>query len=401
MKRMLSNTCLLFAILCILFIPYPFYLFPFQDSIAGYLSGELLTLLSGTLNGHAAPAVTSDSGSMYLLLSLILVTAIALSPVMNRLNDKQYVCLVSLAKSVSAIYLALHLAKYGMEKLLKTQFYLPEPNILYTPFGMLDQDILYWSTIGTSHPYNVFLGIAEVTAALLLLFKRTRIAGALFAWVLMINIVLVNFSFNISVKLFSLFLTYLCVLLLFPHAKSFYAFLILGRKSRLTATDAERFSLIRHPFWLGTAKAALVCLLVVESAWPYIMQSQVNDDDAARPFLHGAYRVMQVNGTAPAGFIRFEEVKRLFIHRRGYLIFQYHNDLMQDYKLRVNGPGLLTLTGYQREQVQLQYTYVEKDSVLELKHVTGSGEYMLKARALNWKAMPALQSRFRWTSDPY
>src|SRR5205085_9499653 len=105
-------------------------------------------------------------------------------------------------------YLCLQLLKYGVDKIFKNQFYLPEPNTLFTPAGMLDKDILYWSTMGTSYGYNIFLGSLEIAAALFILIKRTRLIGLLLSLGILINVTEVNFGFDISVKLFSLFLLF-------------------------------------------------------------------------------------------------------------------------------------------------------------------------------------------------
>jgi len=37
------------------------------------------------------------------------------------------------------------LLNYGTDKLFLEQFYKPDANILFTPLGFLDSDILFWS----------------------------------------------------------------------------------------------------------------------------------------------------------------------------------------------------------------------------------------------------------------
>ena len=47
--------------------------------------------------------------------------------------------------------------------------------------------------------------LLEILAAVLILIKRTRLMGLLLSLGILINVVAVNFGFDISVKLFSLF----------------------------------------------------------------------------------------------------------------------------------------------------------------------------------------------------
>ena len=102
--------------------------------------------------------------------------------------------------------LAFFLLRYGFDKLFKHQFYLPEPNTLYTPVGLLSKDILFWTSMGTSHSYNVFMGLIEIIPAFLLFFKRTRMLGGLISFAVLLNVLMINIGFDITVKILSSFL---------------------------------------------------------------------------------------------------------------------------------------------------------------------------------------------------
>lgn len=120
--------------------------------------------------------------------------------------------------------LAFFLFKYGCDKLFKIQFYYPEPNILFTPFGKLDLDILYWSTIGKSHGYNIFLGIIEIIPGFLLLHSKTRKLGALIAFMVLIHVLMINIFYHIEVKILSSFLVLISFAVLFHYRKELISF---------------------------------------------------------------------------------------------------------------------------------------------------------------------------------
>ena len=61
--------------------------------------------------------------------------------------------------------------------------------------------------MGYSPAYNVFAGGAEALGGLLLLFRRTTTLGAVVAIGVLTNIVMLNFCYDVPVKLFSIHLT--------------------------------------------------------------------------------------------------------------------------------------------------------------------------------------------------
>src|SRR5215203_4861430 len=140
-----------FALLYIFFIPVGCYLFSFQQDITDFLFGTLISLswyqVFHTHLLHAA--ISSDSRSMYVLVFLFFVIAIITTALLSltAFKEKKQKAF-PLLQSVFRYYLIMQLFIYGFDKVFKTQFYLPEPNILFTPLGNISRDLLYWSTIG-------------------------------------------------------------------------------------------------------------------------------------------------------------------------------------------------------------------------------------------------------------
>ena len=223
MKRSFAHTVAsLFAFFCVLFIPFPFNILTFQVSITDFIFGKLIGTIASTVFGKTLSdtRVYSDTVSMYILVLVLFILAILVSVLLLKIKKWRLYRekVLSFFYSLFVCYLALQLMKYGVDKIFKNQFYLPEPNILYTPLGRVDKDLLYWSSMGTSHFYNVFLGSLEMVAAIFILIKRTRLMGLVMSLVILLNVVAVNFGFDISVKLYSLFLLFLTVYLMNPYS---------------------------------------------------------------------------------------------------------------------------------------------------------------------------------------
>lgn len=392
----------IFLLLGIIFIPFPFHLISFQESLTDIVFGKLIGTAASSFFGiHLKETIVySDSTSMYVLLFLLFVLSLIISFLLSnirkwRQHEKNILDFFSV---LFCYYLILMLMKYGLDKVFKTQFYLPEPNTLYTPLGLIDKDLLYWTSMGTSRLYNIFTGSAEVLAALLLFFRRTRMAGLLLAAASLIHVAAINFGFDISVKLYSLFLLAISLYLLVPYCRRLYSFFF----TRLEVFPAlqQTGAVIKTRFLAVFTKCFVMGLILFESLYPYLKESNFNDDTSKRPYLHGAYEVRQMISGIDTLTSSGWPVKRFFVHRNGYLIFQDQQDRMQDYKLSFDtGKYEYILTDYKSHSTIARINYSEKDSILILRFNQEGKEQQLTGKALDWRKLAVLKKSFHWTVD--
>jgi len=403
MKRtVLKTAASFFGLLCIIFIPFPFNITKLQLAFTDLVFGKLIGFIAATVFSQplSNTKVYSDSVSMYTLLLLLFIIAVIASLLVQQIKkwtihrDK----VLRIIYQLFIYYLALQLLKYGADKIFKNQFYLPEPNTLFTPAGMLDKDILYWSSMGTSYGYNIFLGTLEAIAAIFILIKRTRLIGLLLALGILINVAAVNLGFDISVKLFSLFLLFLTLYVLLPFRKKLYQLFLL--KNNAAIPVAVIIAIDRKSFFTSFLQWLAIGLIALEVLYPFIRSGNFNGDNAARPYLHGAYEVTNFMRDSELLPPALSPVKRFFIHRDSYIIFQDQQDAMKDYKLAYDKDNSkFVLTDYNMKQTMLSFTYRQTDSILTLQYFDHDKEIMLMGKAVNWKALPALQKTFHWTID--
>jgi hypothetical protein len=327
---------------------------------------------------------SSDSLSLYILLLLLFVLSIifATTAVLYEIKKGVRIPIENNIRPIARYYLALILLIYGFSKVFKAQFYLPEPNLLFTPLGNLEKDILFWSTIGSSRSYSIFLGIIEIIPALLLLFRKTASIGSFMAVGVLIHVVAINFSYSISVKLFSLFLLILALFLAFRTLKkTWYLF----QTGQFSTTDffepTHSFKMPFYPF----LKLLVISLLFTEALTPAIKSSNFNDDKVPRPLYHGAYSVQENQWG----------IKRFFIHRDGYLIFQNNDDSFTDYRFILGEKGGFTITDYsQNQQKGILKWYAKKEQFsLHLNNIH------LNGTKVNPESLPLLKSSFQWAVD--
>ncbi len=391
----LYSTLLTFGVLGVIFIPFSFRNLSFQTDLTRFLFEDLILEIANSFEWIEVsnPEISSDSTTIYLLFLVLFLIAISLNLFLQfssfwKNNQRK---IFNILQLILVYYLALIMLKYGFDKIFKAQFYLPEPNTLFTPLGMLDKDILYWSTIGSSHSYSVFIGLLEVIPAMMLLFKKTRILGLFILSGVLLNVLFVNLGFDISVKLFSSFLLFITLILLAPSLKNILQFFVMNKSISLSYFTGENFI---HPKVIRfSIKGIIVLFIFSESLFPYIQSGNYNDDIAPRISMHGAYEITK---TQSDGILENLNIKRFFIHRQGYFIFQYEGDSMKDFHLEIQQNKLI-LTNYDEEKIELEYSYSDASKTLEIK--SKELGWTIYGEENNWGEMPLMKEGFHWTVD--
>ncbi len=125
--------------------------------------------------------------------------------------------------------LAVALLRYGFIKIFPIQFPTPPLAVLNEAVGQASPTMLFWSLYGIRPGFVMFLGWTEVIAGLALLFGRTAFLGSILAAIVMANVALLDVTFNVPVKLYSLSLLVMALVLLTPEFNSFVRFFLTRR----------------------------------------------------------------------------------------------------------------------------------------------------------------------------
>ena len=155
-------------------------------------------------------------------------------------------------------YLAFVLLSYGMIKFYAGQFSYPGLWRLMNPIGDTSPMGMVWTFMGLSKPYEVFSGIGETLAGLLLFSRRTSLLGSLVSIAVMTNVCMLNWMYDVPVKLFSTHLLLFSMLLTLPDAPRLWRVFFANREAapaRLRLTDARWFNWAFGIFglvWVGT-----------------------------------------------------------------------------------------------------------------------------------------------------
>ncbi len=150
-----------------------------------------------------------------------------------------------------------NLFQYGAMKLLPVQFGALRPDALGQPVGEMRPMRLLWTFMSASQPYQFFGGAMETVCALLLTTRRTTTLGALLACATMSNVVMLNFCYDVPVKLFSTHLLLFSAFLLAPDVRRLADFLVLGKPAQLE----QHHRVFQSPRWNAAALVARTLLV--------------------------------------------------------------------------------------------------------------------------------------------
>jgi uncharacterized membrane protein YphA (DoxX/SURF4 family) len=190
------------------------------------------------------------------------------------------------------VYVRLALAgamlSYGIAKILPGQFSYPSLHTFAEQIGDASPMGLLWTFMGYSPSYTHFAGLVETSAGILLLIPRCVTVGALVAAAALTNVVVLNFSYDVPVKLYSSTLLLLALILIAPNVKQLFSLLFLHGSARLSEF-APRFSAAWKRWVWAAAQCSLAGLLI----WQSVQQSLPQPEP--KPAIFGLYDVTSSN----------------------------------------------------------------------------------------------------------
>jgi hypothetical protein len=195
-------------------------------------------------------------------------------------------------RTIVRYYIAAAALSYGIIKLFMLQMPFPALSHLATPLGDLLPMRFSWLFIGYSASYQIFSGAMETLAGLLLLYRRTVTAGLLAATGAFLNVVMINLSYDVPVKLFASHLLFSCLFLLALDAPRLIRFLVLNQTTPPTTAYDAKFARSWQSWGSAAVKVYIVFQILIfplKSGWERFQS--VRHAVASGPFKAGVYDV--------------------------------------------------------------------------------------------------------------
>ena len=226
-----------FAYFVLYVFPFPLNVIPYVDAwVAPYDGlwnafvpwvGKRLFHLDITVFPNGSGDTTYNYVQVFCFAVIALAVALAWS-ILDR-RRTQYRLFYEWLRIYVRFSLATAMMSYGAIKVIKSQFPAPTLDKLVQPIGDQSPMAMLWNFMGASQSYNVFTGLGEFLGGLLLTTRRTLLLGALVSIAVLSNIVMLNFSYDVPVKLYSAHLLAMAVFLCLPELRRLADFFVLNR----------------------------------------------------------------------------------------------------------------------------------------------------------------------------
>lgn len=314
-------------------------------------------------------AIFSDSLGFYWLVLFLVFFSGVLYLILKKRTENFQEKTQQLSRKFLLFCLFLIYAKYGLDKIMMLQFPRPEPNLMFTELRNFDKDLLFWTSMGTSRLYNLVSGGLEILGASCLLFQRTRRLGLLLLLLSAIYIVLLNFSFDIGVKLFTLILLGTLLTLNWMDIRFLFTYLLGFGEDKKEPKEKRLFLPI-----LKTV--AMVSILL------YFMM--LNQENSIKNPWQGAYESQETEGK-----------KYIFINQQNMWIEQEFSGEREAYYILAQGKEehLLENVWGEKRAVHFEKT---KENLFEIRDDRGIVHPFKK---INLTEMNLMQDEFRWVVE--
>ena len=400
---------LVFAYEVLYSFPFPLNLLPWSDKISGWydaLFGKM-TIWTGAhiLHLHTPLAYSFYAGgdSMFgwveNLVKLMLAVAAAIPWSLLDRKRPNYRSMQEWLWLYVRLVLGTAMISYGAIKVIKVQF----PDLflwrLLSPYGDSSPMGLLWSFMGYSRSYNLFTGLVELGGGALLFVPRLATLGALVCVGSMANVFMLNVSYDVSVKLYSLNLLLMGVYLMASDARRLLDFFVLNRPA----------APVTHPLfqrrWLNNAVLALQLVLLIYVGASDLYQShqryRQSGDGAPPPPLFGVYNVDEfiVDGQPrPAVLTDDARWRRVTFERYNLMAIFPGDSPVQRYKIKLDqSKRSLQLSKIVPGSWKASFSFEENSPTqLTLRGEMDGRKIEASLHRVELKSMPLYENGFHW-----
>lgn len=408
----------LFVFFLLMIIPFPLNTFDFLNdftlwfdrvtwqNLVPFVSESMFDIPGDSL---VLPRGSGDTTYNYIqLLCFAIISGIA-TVIWSILDRKRanYSILLRFFIALITYYLMYFMFLYGFIKVFKLQFSDPRLTRLLQPYGDSSPMGIAWTYMGASTLYTFFAGASEVIGGLLLIFKRTRTLGALVCFGVMLNVFMMNMSYDIPVKIFSFQLMLTAIIIALYDGKRLLNLFLLN-----TATASREFiGYFKNP---KLNKAAFVVKILLVGFFLYSQFSSSRNRykslAAYQPEnipLYGIHEVtnfVKNNDTIPplkTDTIRWDKV---VIQSTRYSIFYDLKGDRKRYGLKLDTVAkTISFPPYKGNDPHgYEFNYTFKDSILTLQGMHGKDSLWIELKQYDHSKFKLTNRGFHWINEtPY
>lgn len=166
-----------------------------QKIIACILTAIVTAYPLARLNPNFFPNTFSARLLAYLLFG-ILISVLLFWKYIEKKTKQSSHSILGLVNSILAFALAFHFTKWGLLKILRLHM-TDSLGLMEMPMTMVSGDKQLSHFFGQSYPMVCILGILEISGAIFILFRRTRLLGTMILFVMTANIIIIDILYYV------------------------------------------------------------------------------------------------------------------------------------------------------------------------------------------------------------
>lgn len=297
-------------------------------------------------------------------------------------------------------YVIYYMMIYGLMKVFQSQFMTVSLRRLVQPLGTMSPMGLAWTYMGYSPGFQTFTGALELLGAILLVPRRTMLLGALTVFGVMLHVFMMNLSFDIPVKLFSLHLVLMALVIMLPFSSTLANVFLLNR-----SVDHIKY---HAPFsdqvvtFLGYVKYIGFVIIMGLFVFSQLRRHNGFAKTDSRPALYGIWQASTVvtnNEEVPISFNKTDRWRYLIVEYERSALIQDMGDRQQWTRMNYDSTGQ-SFTMQKRGTGEGQFSYVmPSDDSLYIDGFLGLDTMQVGFRRIAADSFLLKSRGFRWISE--
>lgn len=304
---------------------------------------------------------------------------------------------------VLRIFLISAMFLYGFVKVFQIQFQQPSFIKLLQPLGEFSPMGLAWNYMGYSKGFGMFAGLMEIIGGLLLVFRRTSTLGAFIIIGVMTQVAMMNLTFDIPVKIFSIHLILMSGIIFMTDINRFVLVFI-----KNGATKSYNFfypnRIRKNQRLISKLKKILVPLfLVVATILSYLGALNISDENH-RPHLYGIWEteLFIVNkDTIPPLITDKNRWRYLIIERKKRATVKTMTEQLIRYSFitdTLNNQIKVHLADSEKDEYNFKFNNIEP-SYLKLDGTLGNDSISILFKKKSLDSLPLTSRSFHWINE--
>ncbi|MBS1529169.1 MAG: DoxX family protein, partial [Bacteroidetes bacterium] len=375
------------------------YIEPFHNLVV-WIGGHVLHLEKPITVFTNGSGDTTYDNIILLLIALLALIGMIIWSVIDR-GRAGYNKLFYWLTVVLRYYVAITMLSYGFYKVIKLQFPFPNFGRLMEPYGNSSPMGLAWTFMGYSTGYNWFTGIAELSCGVLLFFRKTSALGAVMTLIVAGNIMAINYSFDVPVKLLSTTLVLMALFLILKDIKRFSNFFFFNKPAAASDIEPHRFTKRWKTITLCCIKYALIVYTLIFDLHGAVKAEKEYGSGAPKSPLYGLYdaKTFIINkDTLKPMTTNLTRWNKLAFDGDGYAFLKYMNDSTEYVAVKIDSvKRTIVINRFTDTLNKYHFSYIKpkkdslylvgkfkKDSIRIMFHRDDPGKFLLVRRGFHW-----------------